>query len=237
MQVHQVSEAFDIEQVVPFFQPVMDLEHNAVWNYECLARLMTESEQAFLPSDFLQIIEQRQCFGQLTRTIFLRSAEYFRHLNLAWSINISRPDMLEAKLAKFLKDYLHFYPNPGRVSIEMTAELAVEYPEEFKSFLLLCKALDIRLFIDHFGACTSHLEQILALPIDGVKIDGNLINQLIKDKEVVEFVDKLNQMARQRDIKVIAEHIEDRRTLSEVDKLGIRYAQGFYFCEPSARTH
>ena len=41
MQVTEVTDSFNLDNVVPFFQPIMDLQNDAVWSYECLARLLT----------------------------------------------------------------------------------------------------------------------------------------------------------------------------------------------------
>ncbi|GAB3026633.1 EAL domain-containing protein [Bowmanella dokdonensis] len=234
MRIKQIAGAFDIERIVPYFQPIMDLEHHAVWSYECLARLVTDKEQTFLPSEFLYLVERGQCFGQLSQRIFHASAEYFRNNNMAWSINISQQDIVESKLVRFLTDFLPEYPNPGRITLELMAATAFNHRNEFKSFLQMCKTLNIRLFVDHFGAISSNIMTILELPIDGVKVDGALIKQMARSQETMDFVSHLQQLAEERDIAVIAEHIEDKSSLQAVRSLGIRYGQGFYFSKPQA---
>lgn len=236
MQIQPISQGFEMEQIVPFFQPVMDLECRSVLSYECLARQVTTCEQAFLPSEFIQIIEQEQCFGELTRAIFHQSAEYFRNMNTAWSINLSQQDISELALINFLQDYLKFYPFPQRVILEMSAQLVQSCPEEFKAFLLVCKVLDIQLFIDNFTCDVEKMKPLLSLPIDGIKIDGPLICQLNTDQSAIDRVNTFNQLACTKGILVIAQHIENHETLQALEQLGIRYGQGFYLSEPNRKT-
>lgn len=236
MHITEVTEHFDIEKVVPFFQPIMDLENNRVWRFECLARLVTPNEQTFLPSDFLHIIERQQSVKLLTQTIFNRSAEYFRQINMGWNINISEQDMLCPSMLKNLEDCLTDYPNPSRVSLEITASVALNNLALFHDFARQCQQLNIGLYIDHFGATSGNINRILDLPISGIKVAGGLITQLMDDQPTFEFVEYLTQQAQQRHIAVVAVHIEDKATLQRVRDLGIRYAQGFFFSTPMPTT-
>lgn len=236
MRLQEAVEHFDIDRVVPFFQPIMDLSHDTVWRFECLARLVTPGEQTFLPSDFLHLVERQHSEKQLTAVILNRSAEYFRNINAAWNINISKEDMLSEDLLSLLAGYLKSYPNPKRVSLELTAAAVLENLEHFKTFALRCQAMHVGIYIDHFGATPGNINSILSLPISGIKIAGKLITQLMENQQTLEFVEHLTQQARLKDIAVVAVHVEDKATAELVKDLGIRYAQGFYFKHPKPET-
>ncbi len=236
MHLQEAVEHFDIDRVVPFFQPIMDLSHDTVWRFECLARLVTPCEQTFLPSEFLHLVEQQHSSEKLTATILMRSAEYFRNINAAWNINIGKEDMMTEDLLNLLADFLEDYPNPKRVSLELTAAVVLENQEKFESFAQRCQKLNIGIYIDHFGAAPGNINRILNLPIKGIKIAGKLITQLMENQQTFEFVEHLTQQATLRDIAVVAVHVEDKATADKVKDLGIRYAQGFYFKHPKPET-
>ena len=234
MKVCEVSKDFSLDNVVPFFQPIMDVQQNVVWGYECLARLIQHGDRTFLPAEFLYLVEKESCVGELTRRIFHQSAEYFRHRQVNWSINITEKDVLDPNTTAFLQRYLQDYPNAHRVTLELCAHTVVYHPEEFKTFLLLCKALDIQLIIDRFSGLTSHLEAVLDFPIDGVKLDGNLIVQLCASEETRDLLGRISQKAKQNEIAIIAEHIEDDRTYAAITALDIQYGQGFHISHPQS---
>lgn len=236
MHIKEVTEHFDLERVVPFFQPIMDISHDTVWRFECLARLVTPCEQTFLPSEFLYLVERQQSVKRLTETIFNRSANYFRDLNIAWNINISQQDMLNPELLDTLASALRDYPNPGRVSLELTASVVLENIDKFHEFASRCVELNIGIYIDHFGATPGNINSILNLPINGIKIAGGLITQIMDSQQTFEFVEHLTILAKERGISVVAVHVEDKATLERVKDLGIRYAQGFYFSMPEPNT-
>jgi EAL domain-containing protein (putative c-di-GMP-specific phosphodiesterase class I) len=133
--IRAVSKTVSINDIVPYFQPIMDLRSKRVWRYECLARLITAEDKTFLPSEFLYLIEREQHVKALTEAMFCQSARYFRHVQVPWSINISARDLLNDNLADTLLSHLTNYPNPERVSIEISAASALTHPALMKRLL------------------------------------------------------------------------------------------------------
>jgi len=237
MQVTEVTDSFNLDNVVPFFQPIMDLKNDAVWSYECLARLLTIDQNIFLPTEFLFLVERQQSVAQLTQTVFSRSASYFRDINMAWNINLSLSDMSDSETLHFLQSQLVDYPNPKRISIEITAQNALLESAKFSDFSEICNALGINIVIDNFDQQECDLQAILSLPISAIKVSAILFDRVASDSTTADFVKRLISMATKNEIKVIAERIERQETLEVVKKLGVNYAQGFYFSQPKAKTY
>tara|TARA_B110000908_G_C10238611_1_gene444816 strand:- start:876 stop:1154 length:279 start_codon:yes stop_codon:yes gene_type:complete len=80
MQVTEVTDSFSLDNVVPFFQPIIDLKNDVVRSYKCLAQLLTLFQNRFLPRVFLFLVEKQQSVAQLTQAVFSRSASYFRDI-------------------------------------------------------------------------------------------------------------------------------------------------------------
>lgn len=234
MNVTHVNKDFDLKRVVPFFQPIMDLSSQAVWRYECLTRLLDTEQQPFLPSDFLYLVERRQSVANLTQTIFNRCANYFRNINMAWNINVSLEDMLDPEIALFIRAQLQHYPEPNRISIEVTARNALEHLPVFTDFALFCRDVGIGITLDHFELLDCNFEQVMALPIEAVKVSGNYIKQAKQQEDLQPIITHLRQVANASHVTLIAEHIESKEILTLMQDFGFNYAQGFYFCEPQA---
>lgn len=236
MHNQNAPQQFSLEQVVPYFQPIMDLNNDAVWCYECLARLITPGEFTLLPNQFLHLFERENNVAKFTETIFHRSAEYFRDINVAWNINISTQDMQNPDLTTMLTEYLSKYPNPSRVSLELTASTALKDLRAFEHFVETCRRMEIGVFIDHFGVTPENVDNIMGLPIHGIKIDGSLLIHLAEQEETQDFLKTLAAQAEQKHIALVAEHIETESALNECKQIPVKYAQGFYFSTPKAKT-
>ena len=236
MQVTEVTESFNLNNVVPFFQPIMDLKNNSVWSYECLARVLTLDQNRFLPTEFLFLVERQQSVALLTQTLLSRSAIYFRDINMAWNINLSLADMTDLGTLNFLQSQLTDYPNPKRISIEITAQNALLESAKFSQFSEICDALGINIVIDNFDQQECNLQAILRLPISAIKVSATLFDKVTSEVATADFVKGLISTAANNKIKVIAERIERQETLEVVKQLGIKYAQGFYFSQPKAKA-
>ncbi|MDP7153963.1 MAG: EAL domain-containing protein, partial [Gammaproteobacteria bacterium] len=66
------------------------------------------------------------------------------------------------------------------------------------------------------------------IPMDYMKIDGNLMQGLHREPEAQKVVGDLVRTATDLNIKTIAERIEDANTLATLWQLGIGLIQGNY---------
>jgi EAL domain-containing protein (putative c-di-GMP-specific phosphodiesterase class I) len=155
---------------------------------------------------------------------------------MAWNVNLSLSDMTDANILKFLQSQLADYPNPKRISIEITAQNALSESAKFSQFCEVCEALGINIVIDNFDQQECDLQSLFSLPISAIKVSAKLFDKTVTDVATENFVKGLVISAANNKIVVIAERIEHQKTLDLVKSLGIKYAQGFYFSQPMANT-
>jgi EAL domain-containing protein (putative c-di-GMP-specific phosphodiesterase class I) len=228
MGQHQVEVEFKMERVVPYFQPIMNLQNNRVWRYECLARLLGDKEHIFLPSEFLTIVEQKNWNAELTHHIYEQSRRYCMHRNMPWSINLSDSDLSNEALVAWLI-HLHQDATTTLFGIEISHSTLQQY---FPVIIhLRDKCPNLAITIDDVSASSDILNEALKLNIQAVKLCGAVTNASNIDKtKLAELV----ELCQANATKLVAEHIEDKDTLSLVTSLGIHYGQGFYLSSPSA---
>ena len=235
MQVQEVSNRFNLDRIVPFFQPIMDIEHNSVWRYECLARLIIPEQNAFTPNEFLYLIEHHGASHQLTETIFNRSAEYFRNQNMAWNINLGHSDTSNTKLVSWLLNHLQEYPNASRVGFELAAEQVLQNPALAEAFCQRCEQVKVKLLVDHFDQ--ADWPKVAAFPshISAIKLNTKQICQQI-EKGQSELLASCLEHCKSNNIDVIAERVEQIEQFEHLQSLGIQLAQGFYLSKPAKRV-
>jgi EAL domain-containing protein (putative c-di-GMP-specific phosphodiesterase class I) len=144
--------------------------------------------------------------------------------------------MTDSDTLKFLQSQLTNYPNPKRISIEITAQNALVEGAKFSQFSQICEALGINIVIDNFDKQECDLQAILTLPISAIKVSASIFDKVKSDVETEDFVKGLISSAASNKVVVIAERIERQETLEVVKQLGIKYAQGFYFSQPKAKA-
>ena len=236
MPTREISEDFSIDDIVPYFQPIVDLQSQGVWRYECLARLITRGDKTFLPSEFLYLIEREQHVNTLAASMFVQCASYFHDVNIPWNINITANDLHNVELTNTLITHLASYPTPERVSIEVSASTALSNPKSLTAFIEKSMHVGLGVFIDNVGSCPGNIRALMNLPVRGIKLAGGLIKHYDEQEAVREYVDYLLSLCERHGVSTIAEHVEDEAHLERVKRLPIRYAQGYVFSPPMANV-
>ena len=236
MPIREISEDFSIEDIVPYFQPIVDLSSHGVWRYECLARLITRSDRTFLPSEFLYLIDREQHVKTLAASMFELCASYFHDTNVPWNINITEKDLDDELLTNTLLTHLASYPTPERVSIEVSASAALSNPKRLNRFIDKSLHAGLGVFIDNVGSCPGNIRALMNLPIRGIKLAGGLVKHYEQQEAVREYVDYLLSLCERHGVSTIAEQVEDEQHLEKVKRLSIKYAQGYVFSPPVANV-
>jgi len=65
-----------------------------------------------------------------------------------------------------------------------------------------------------------------------LKIDGTLIKDLDKHKNIQKIVYIISILCESLNLKAVAEFVENKRSLDTLKDMGIHYAQGFYISKP-----
>jgi len=97
------------------------------------------------------------------------------------------------------------------------------------------KAAGLEIAIDDVGAGMSGLSRIMALRPHWLKLDMDLIRDIHRDRFRQNLVRAICQFTTRSGIRLIAEGIEVEEELEAIRGLGVRYAQGFYLCQPLER--
>ncbi|MBH0027831.1 GGDEF domain-containing protein [Pseudoalteromonas sp. SWN29] len=228
----EVREAFDNNRIVPYFQPIIDTNTNKVVQYECLARMVTAQGEVLKPDAFLNVVTRSRMDGLLTRTIFSQCVSRFRKTDICWSLNITAQDMLDPNLSEFIADELKRYPHPSNITLELLETQAIANFSEVKAFIGMVKTKGVKVIIDDFGSGYSNISNVLKLEVDGIKLDGALIKQIVNDKDIYLFIEHIASFANQLGLQLMAESVENATIVTALKKANVVLMQGNYFAHP-----
>lgn len=95
------------------------------------------------------------------------------------------------------------------------------------------RATGSRVGLDDFGAGYSSLSYVRRLPLDFIKLDRLLIEDVDVDRQARAVVGAVIAMASALDIEVIAEGVERPAQAQVLTELGAGFGQGFLFGRPT----
>jgi len=121
--------------------------------------------------------------------------------------------------------------DPRRVHLEVTESLLIDNAEAAAELLRALRGVDVKLSLDDFGTGYSSLSSLRQFPFDTLKIDRSFLHDadVLRGDEIVRTVAGLALILG---MDVTVEGLETAEQVERMRRLGIPYAQGFYFARP-----
>ena len=122
--------------------------------------------------------------------------------------------------------------------VELTESALIDNKAIVKNNLVSLQKLDVRIFLDDFGTGFSSLSLLRDFPIDVLKIDRSFVYDVAiseKNLDSQQLVKAMINMAKALNMQVVAEGVEDLRTLNWLHDAGCHLMQGYYFSKPMAQ--
>ncbi|MCF4098355.1 putative bifunctional diguanylate cyclase/phosphodiesterase [Maritalea mediterranea] len=230
-----LSDADFCSELLVNFQPVWDSKHQTLVGFETLARWHSPTIGNVPPNEFIPIAETTGIITKITKCIFekaLRAAkDWPNHLKIG--LNISAVDILNQDI---VDDLVHLCKkhdiDPKRITIEITETAAIQNFEGAIACLKAFKEAGMSIAMDDFGAGHSSLSYLQHLPLDHVKLDKSFVQSIGSDTRGRHIASTLIDLCKSLQLGCIAEGIEDRSQLVELQKLGCTTFQGYFFSKP-----
>ena len=230
-QGFELRNALSNGLIAPFLQPIYDLRKNEVMAYEVLTRL--KRGDTYVPADeFVLIAEDLGLIREMDLYIInkaLLSVPKGVHLFVNISIN-------SFFAPQFRDDFLRLLQSPqaqGRLlTIEFTERQTTQMSDAFFTQLDAMRAGGCKIALDDFGAGYSTYSYLRKLKPDFVKIDGSFVQHMLDNPADLKIVEHIRELSAFFGAKSIAEHVEDLKTVELLQRLGVDFAQGFYYGKP-----
>ncbi len=236
--VSDFRRALGSGEIVVHYQPIVELEELRVRGAEGLVRWEHPERGLLPPGAFMQAVERTHLIGPLTHHVLdsaLAQCAHWRRagMDLSVAVNLSVRNLLDRNLPKQIERQLagHGLP-PDALQLEITESMIMADPERALATVSRLSALGIRISVDDFGTGYSSLENLRRLPIDELKIDRSFVTPMLTDKSDLIIVRSTINLAHDLGLRIIAEGVEDARTLDQLTALGCDLAQGFHLSRP-----
>lgn len=228
-----VKRALEEFKIISYFQPIVCNDTQAVVKYESLVRLVDENEKVISPYFFLDIAKKGKYYAQITDMVLENSFRALKDTDKCITINISALDIEKPSTVDKIFELLEVHKeSTSRIVFELLEDEDVKDIEEIASFINKVKKYKVRIAIDDFGAGYSNFERLLKYQPDILKIDGSLVKHIETDSYSLSVVKTIVSFAKEQNIEIVAEYIENENIFNIIKDLGVEYSQGYYFGKP-----
>jgi len=236
-----IREALEQDRFRMDAQPIVELgASTGRQHYELLIRMLSPNGELIPAEKFLSAAERYQLAPAIDRWVVnyvleLISAAAPRLLSVgaSFAINISGQSLGDDEFRAYLEDRLRTYAlSPSLLAFEVTETAAVSNIVRAETLIRRLRKLGHEVALDDFGRGLSSLTYLKSLPVNSVKIDGELIRDVTHNQRSQAMVSAVVQLARAMKLQTTAECIESSEIHQAIASLGVDHAQGFAIGRP-----
>jgi EAL domain-containing protein (putative c-di-GMP-specific phosphodiesterase class I) len=231
-------EAIREKRIVPYFQPIMNVQDGTVLAYEVLTRIVTAGSGKVIPAaEFIEAAEGMGAIGKIDYLLIEQAFDKMKQSGYTGKLflNLSPKALVLNEFMPTVRSMLKTYDlQPSQMVFEITERDTVKNLHVIEKFVRELLDEGFRFAIDDFGAGYSSFLYIKAFRVDYVKVDGEFIRNMVGDAVTEKaIVRNIAALSASLGIKSIAEYVETEEIMEEVRSAGIDYAQGYYIQRPS----
>ncbi|WP_416896723.1 MAG: putative bifunctional diguanylate cyclase/phosphodiesterase [Minwuia sp.] len=225
-------------QLFVTFQPKIDLATNRVDGVEALVRWRHPTRGMVFPDAFIPLAEDAGLIDRLTFHVFNHSlaqqaAWRAEGIDLAISVNVSPKTLQNPRLPDHVENMIRSWSaDPSRVMVEITEGAIILDVDRATRTLEALDKLGVGISIDDFGTGYTCLSYIRRLPVSEIKVDKSFVLGMSQSPDDWVIVSSLIELGHNLGMSVVAEGVEDQRTLSALSEIGCDMGQGYFMSRP-----
>ncbi|WP_237153523.1 putative bifunctional diguanylate cyclase/phosphodiesterase [Oryzibacter oryziterrae] len=234
------EQALDEDRLLPYYQPIFDLNSHTIAGVEALVRLQTPDGRLMAAAEFFDALNDHTISHRVTSLMLERVAQDLQcwHDN-GWypahvGINVSPADFNHGDLEERLdKAFSSRGLALDGVILEITESVFLDRSNSSVVRMLnRLRQRGVVVALDDFGTGFASLTHLRTLPVDVIKIDKSFIESLLSDRSSLAIVELVHGLARRLALDVVAEGVETEEQAAFLADLGCHYGQGYFFARP-----
>ncbi len=236
--LRRALDAPDSTEIVFFYQPQVDIESGEVIGVEALLRWDHPELGPIDPEELIRVAE----YSAVMRLLTLRVIDDVVAQLGTWaeagvrmraSLNVSVRDLHTTEVVDRLAERLREHGVVAdQIQLEITEGALMADPRRVLNTLRGLDQLGVALSLDDFGTGYSSLQHLRRLPLAEVKIDRSFVLGMASDPDDEAIVRSIIELAGALGLRVVAEGVEDARTLRLLAASGCHAAQGWFYGHP-----
>ncbi len=222
-----------------YFQSIISTTHdsNQITFCEILIRMAEEETNLIPPGAFLPLVEKYGLMPQLDRWVVDHITQwlssYPAKTNTIVCINITKDTLCDPQFIIFIKNQLTTYDIPAKALCFEIEEIdAKSNLSEVTIFTQNIRQIGCHVSLCSFRHDRASFNLLRNLKVDFIKIDGNLICDMIYNEADQTKVSEINRLAHIMKIKTIAELVESQEIAYKLREIGVDFVQGFGIAQP-----
>ncbi len=236
---NSLRKAINNEEFVLLFQPIVDLKMGDIIGAEALIRWNHPKFGLLCPDSFIPLAHETALIVEIGKWVLYQACKQTKawhdagYCDLSIAINISAIELDQSQLLVHLSKIIEktgLYP--GAVELEIKESVLMQDAEISIKTLQALKEIGVKIAVDDFGTGYSSLNCLKRLPVDILKIDKSLTNDVGQDLDSATIITTIVGLAHNLGLTSLAEGVETKEQFDFLHDAQCDRAQGYLFSKP-----
>lgn len=242
MQIeNDLRVAIKKNQLEVYYQPVIDLENNSIYGFEALLRWHHPILGDISPERFILVAENSGQIQEIGSWVLEQACTQAREWSLQFSlenefsisVNLSGIQLAEPNIQKTIEAVLSRSRfDESKLHLEVTETALIGHKGQARKAINSIRQLGVSVSIDDFGKGYCSLTYLQDFEFDTLKIDKDFVQDMEPSGKGLQLVRMLMLLARDLNMKIIAEGVETMEQFDRLNAMKCPYVQGYYFSRP-----
>jgi len=242
MELHNdLHKVVSNNELALVYQPKIEIKTGRIISAEALVRWNHPIKGLISPDQFVYLAEESGlildigdwCIAEACRQLTCWEQSGVSPLTVA--VNLSPRQFSDYALPQRLHALQTKHPTQhASLELEVTESTLLDDSARAIQMMQQISALGIEFAMDDFGTGYASFDYLKRYPFSTLKIDRSFIINLCNSKREYAIVKSMIKMARQLDLAVVAEGVEEQNQVDALTELGCDYIQGFFYSRPVA---
>jgi diguanylate cyclase (GGDEF)-like protein len=228
-------------ELVPYFEPVVNLARGEVITVEALVRWNHPQRGLLAPGDFIPLAERTGQIAAIDDSLFEQACRQLAAWhqtghNFSLAFNMSPQTLTASTVERVLRRVEKYRIPANRLIVELTETAIIAREQDTHQAIRDLHTLGTVVCLDDFGSGYSSLSYLLGLPITRLKVDRSFVAEIGRSVTAERIIEATLLLANQLGVTVIAEGVETVEQMSWLAQRRCVRQQGWLYAraQPAA---
>ena len=235
-----VRSSLEKNRVDLYLQPIVSLPQRKLRYYEALSRLRDEKGQVIMPAQYMQVAGQAGLMSVVDNLLLFRCVQIVRRLTqksreIGIFCNISGDTLTDREFFPQFLDYMRVNRDlAGQIIFEFSQDAVAAAGVEGEKNLAALATMGFALSMDHVDNLRLDFLRLKAIGFRHLKIRATAMLRGLNGTGSHVAAEDFKKLLTRHGLNLIAERVEDEKTVVQLLDYAVDYAQGYLFGEPRA---
>jgi cyclic-di-GMP phosphodiesterase TipF (flagellum assembly factor) len=235
-----IRTSLEENRVDLYLQPIVSLPQRKLRYYEALSRLRAEDGSVIMPAQYIQVAAGAGLMSVVDNLLLFRCVQIVRRLtqrsrDIGIFCNISGDTLADAEFFPQFVDYMQANKDlANQIIFEFNQDAVLKAGVVGEENLARLAELGFALSMDHVHTLALDFLRLKSLGFRYLKVRASTLTAGMSGAKASVAAEDFKRLLARNGLNLIAEHVEDEKTVVQLLDYAVDFAQGYLFGEPRA---